>query len=279
MTTITGAVGAHSPNRAADVAAVQQLLNQRIADFDMTPLRTDGVCDSETIRAIRDFQIRVLHVHGDGRVDPGGATLGALDDSSPASLQRQRTSAIEAKARLSGADWFNRNQANYPNSALVSDLAPAFSAQVNAFLGALRLAGATVSISATRRNKTRAWLMHYSWQIAKGAVAAADVPADADTDIIWDHGDTRRSRAAAQEMVDLFHIAFKPSLTSNHIRGTAIDMTISWDDTIAVVDARGKTHTLGQPRSGANTSLQAIGASYGVHKLLSDPPHWSANGH
>jgi hypothetical protein len=81
-------------------------------------------------------------------------------------------------------------------------------------------------------------------------------------------------------MVDLFGIAYQPSLTSLHTLGRAVDMTIGWNGTIQVEDAKGKKHPLGAPRSGeSNTKLHEIGATYGVKKLLSDPPHWSDNGH
>jgi hypothetical protein len=33
------------------------------------------------------------------------------------------------------------------------------------------------------------------------------------------------------------------------------------------------------PRNGGNASLQQVGQSYGVIKLVSDPPHWSTDGH
>jgi hypothetical protein len=37
---------------------------------------------------------------------------------------------------------------------------------------------------------------------------------------------------------------------------------------------------LGAPQSGiTNATLHAIGATYGVHKLLSDTLHWSLDGH
>lgn len=29
----------------------------------------------------------------------------------------------------------------------------------------------------------------------------------------------------------------------------------------------------------SQSSLHAVGATYGVYKLLSDPPHWSDDGH
>jgi hypothetical protein len=80
-------------------------------------------------------------------------------------------------------------------------------------------------------------------------------------------------------MVKLFAIVFKPSLTSRHIAGLAVDMSIQWTGKLALKDAQGKSVSLESPRDGSNTALHAVGASYGVHKLLSDPPHWSDNGH
>ena len=45
-------------------------------------------------------------------------------------------------------------------------------------------------------------------------------------------------------------------------------------------DANGAVKSIGAPRSGnTNTALHKVGASYKVVKLLSDPPHWSDNGH
>jgi hypothetical protein len=42
----------------------------------------------------------------------------------------------------------------------------------------------------------------------------------------------------------------------------------------------GATKTIGSlPRTGLNHDLWAVGATYGVLKLPSDPPHWSSNGH
>src|SRR5262245_25718788 len=127
---------------------------------------------------------------------------------------------------LSGAKWWHANQAKYPNSRKVEDLADGFRENVQAFLDALKAAGANVTISSTRRSKERAYLMHWSWKLLRGEVVAKDIPAQAGVTIKWDHGDETKSRKAAQEMVDLFQIAYQPSLTSRHIEGKAIDMTI-----------------------------------------------------
>ena len=104
-------------------------------------------------------------------------------------------------------------------------------------------------------------------------------------DIGWDHGDLAKSKAGALEMVNGFGLAVPPrsinppSLTSNHIGGKAVDMTIKWTGTIKVKKKEGTsvpvTYSL---NVNANTVLHAIGESYGVKKLKTDAPHWSYNG-
>lgn len=186
----------------------------------------------------------------------------------------------QTEKRLSGAPWWYANQARHTNSSAVSDLAAGFRENGERFIKVLRAAGADVRVAATLRNKTRAWLMHYSHRLAHGQVRAIDIPASIDCDIIWDHGVEAQSRAAAKDMVKLFDIVYQPSLTSLHIKGLAIDMSIGWTGTIKVKDARGRVSELGAPQSGAkNTELHRIGATYGVKKLLSDAPHWSSTGH
>ena len=181
---------------------------------------------------------------------------------------------------FSGAEWWRANQHKYPNSAEISDLAPAFASAVGNFIRALETAGAIVVVAATRRNRMRAHLMHYSWRVAHRDIPPDRVPRVPEVPIIWDHGDDTASRKAAQEMVDLFEIVYKPSLTSNHIFGTAVDMKISWTQPILVTNARRREVLVDLPRNDAtNKTLHAVGASFGVRKLLSDAPHWSANGH
>jgi hypothetical protein len=278
--TISASVGRGGVNSPADVMQIQQLLNLRIGEMGLPPLATNGIADQATIAAISRYQSSVLGMRADGRVDPAGRTIGRLGDTAPMSVLRDRLRAQAAGSQqLSGADWFHANEARFPNSSRVTDLAPGFATQVNAFMDALRRAGATISVSSTQRNRNRAWVMHYAWDIALGAIEPSAVPANPEVDIQWDHGDRRTSQRAAQAMVDLFAIRHRPSLNSNHIQGTAIDMTIRWDQPIDVLDAAGRSHRIDYPRSGnTNTDLHAVGATYGVKKLASDPPHWSANG-
>lgn len=276
MSGITRSVGADGINRDGDVRTVQTLINQYSNALSLAPLQVDGKISERMIAAIRLFQRRGANLQvADGRIDPGGRSWRAL--SGPVGAA-QATIASTAGS-MSGAGWWQANQARFPNSAKVSDLEPGFAANVTAFISALRTGGATVEVSATRRNKIRAYLMHYGWKVAHDTIQAADVPAEPGCTIIWDHGDAAKSRLASQDMVDLFAIVFQPSLTSRHILGLAVDMTISWDGSIKVRDASGKDVTLSVPTNDANTTLHAVGASYGVQKLLSDPPHWSDNGH
>jgi hypothetical protein len=136
-----------------------------------------------------------------------------------------------------------------------------------------------VTISSTRRSKQRAYLMHYSWKIAKGQIKASEVPAEPGVEIIWDHGNEVKSKQAAQQMVDLFRLAHIASLTSRHIEGKAIDMTITWTGTLKIKNKSGQTIEITGVSNGAsNTTLHSVGAGYGVKKLVTDPPHWSSDG-
>ena len=272
---IGASVGKGGDNTLADVIVVQHLLNDWLSDTGQTLLPTTGNCGPLTIAAITAFQTRVLGAtKPDGRIDPGGRTWNALSSRSAPTQ-----TPAPAPAALSGAAWWHANQARFPNSAAIDDLVLPFRDHVAAFVEALKTAGAKVKVSATLRNRTRAQLMHYSWRIAHGSIAPKDVPALPGCAIRWDHGDPARSKQAAQEMVDLFGIAFQPSLTSRHIEGRAIDMTIDWTGTLQVRDKSGRTRAVGAPRSGnTNKDLHAIGATWGVRKLVSDPPHWSDDG-
>lgn len=185
-----------------------------------------------------------------------------------------------ASSSLSGKAWWRSNQGAYSNSRDIDDLEPGFRARVEAFVGAIKQAGATVVVNATRRNATRAFLMHYSWKVAYGEIAPHEVPKHAGLVIDWDHGDLEVSRNAAKDMVQLFGMAHIASLTSNHIKGKAIDMNISWKEVLTISKPSPLlTRIESRPRTGQNRELHEIGASvYGVYKLVSDPPHWSYNG-
>lgn len=275
--TIGASVGKGGVNELADVIVVQHLLNGWLTATGQELVPTTGICGPLTIDAIKAFQSRMLGAASpDGRIDPGGRTWQKLTAGTPAPAPAPNATPTA----LSGAVWWRANQAQFPNSAAITDLVPPFRDNVTAFVKALRDAGADVKVSATRRNRSRAQLMHFCFRVANGSIAPRDVPAIAGCTIQWDHGDLAKSKKGAQEMVDLFGIAFQPSLTSLHIEGRAIDMTIGWTGTIKVRDKSGNARAVSTPRSGnTNKDLHAIGASYGVIKLLKDPPHWSDNGH
>ncbi|MGQ0566280.1 MAG: hypothetical protein ACT4OK_14590 [Gemmobacter sp.] len=183
---------------------------------------------------------------------------------------------------LSGLAWFKANQSKYPNSTSVNDLEGGFKTKVKTFIKALEDAGASVTVDSTLRDKTRAAIMHWAFKVASGKVKPKDVPAIKGVTITWDHGDDKASVAAAKEMIGPsgFDIAYQPSLTSVHIEGKAIDMAISWScKVLEIKDGKGKTVKIDKaPKTGQNKELHKVGASYGVKKLVKDPPHWSADG-
>jgi hypothetical protein len=191
----------------------------------------------------------------------------------------------------SGLVWVPR----FPTSRDTADLSEPFRGNVEAFIAALRAAGATVNITATLRPPERAWLMHYSWRIANRGFDPADVPRRAGIDICWLHRDRdgtvdrQASIAAARQMAGPNgygispRLRFPPALNSNHIRGEAIDMDITWTGTLNIATPDGTIVPITTtPRTGAdNVQLWDFAeAHYNVLKLRQgDPPHWSDDGH
>lgn len=183
---------------------------------------------------------------------------------------------------VSGPDWVRL----FPNSTKLDDLLDPFKQNAMRFVAALTHAGASVAIGATLRPPERAYLMHFSFAIAREALDPGTVPAHAGVDIQWVHTtaqgqrDLPASRTAAEAMVVGYGIVFKPSLSSRHTEGHAIDMTITWQRDLTIANADGSTSNITTtPRSGNNSDLQKVGQTYGVIKLASDPPHWSSDGH
>ena len=83
---ISGSVGSGGKNNKQDTLAVQQRLND-LMHPPRVSLAVDGVVGPKTIRMIRDFQKGAAGFkYGDGRVDPNGKTLAAMND--PASEGR-----------------------------------------------------------------------------------------------------------------------------------------------------------------------------------------------
>jgi predicted chitinase len=176
---------------------------------------------------------------------------------------------------LSGPQWTSR----FPTSRDIADLEPDFARDVTGFIDALKAAGAHVDISATYRPKERAYLMHWCWLVAKRQANPAQVPPMKGVAILWDHGSLPKSCAAAQKMVDAYGMAFVAALNSRHTERRAVDMTISWSGPLPIKQKDGSTVKITtQPRNGSNRQLVAVGAGYGVIKLITDPPHWSDDG-
>ncbi len=199
---------------------------------------------------------------------------------------RAPTVVAVPERRLSGAAWWGE----FPASTDIDDLAPPFRENVSAFVSALRSAGAGVTINNTVRPPERAFLMHYSWRIVNEDFDPRDVPEREGINIRWDHTDengnysAKASVAAARAMViryEIGHLGVPPALSSRHIRGEAIDMTIGWTGRLTLVNGHGRdTDILTTPRDEMNSQLHDVGASYGVIKFRGrgDRPHWSNDG-
>jgi hypothetical protein len=184
---------------------------------------------------------------------------------------------------FSGIQWISQ----FPASKSTDDLVEPFRTNAGNFIAALQAAGVAVSVEDTFRPPERAFLMHYSFEIARKNLDPGAVPARAGLDIQWVHTDAQgnpdpgASRSAAEQMVQGYGIVFEPVLVSRHTQGLAVDMTITWQGDLTIAQGTGTPTTITSlPRTGAgNADLHAVGATYGVIKLLTDAPHWSSDGH
>lgn len=170
----------------------------------------------------------------------------------------------------------------FPGSVALSDLVTPFRFGVIAFIDALRAAGASVSVGATYRPPERAYLMHFACLVAGYTdkdkvfhqIAPSAVKPMAGVDIDWTcGGDIAEARAACAAMVAGYQIKYPAALVSRHTQRRAIDMTVKWQGSISVLTKRGNNLP-----AAAQKDLIPIGATYGVMKLASDPPHWSDDG-
>ncbi|MGV3344721.1 peptidoglycan-binding domain-containing protein [Enterobacteriaceae bacterium LUAb1] len=187
---------------------------------------------------------------------------------------------------LSGKKWISR----FMGSSSTNTLSSSFKKSVEEFLSALSNSNAKVTISATLRPPERAWLMHWSWKIARGLAKPEDVPEKSGINIEWVHKngnvpDKAASIQAAKDMVTAYgmnNLTVAPALKSRHTEGNAIDMNISWLGNLKIKDKSG-TETLIKsfPKTGMNTELHTVGKSFGVTKYhggSADKPHWSTDG-
>lgn len=181
----------------------------------------------------------------------------------------------------SGKNWVNKFQ----GSNSLSTLKGSFASGAKSFVAALRVAKAHVDIQATYRPPQRAYLMHWAWSVAHGS-DPSKVPTMSGVDIDWAHKDKQgkvdlaASKKAAQEMVQGFNMAHNAVLKTRHEEGLAVDMVITWSGELKVADAKGKPVTVKtSPQNNNNKELHAVALTYKVHKLTSDYPHWSSDGH
>jgi len=196
---------------------------------------------------------------------------------------------MAATKTKSGIFWVTWAGAHAQDSDSIDDLDDNFKTNVQAFIKALKDAGAAVDVSNTLRSDKRAYLFHWCWLIGLGKAKASEATEMTGVDIDWDHGDEEASKKGAKEMIDHFGLAVPPkstnapALDSRHIQGKAIDMAITWTGALKIKKKNGKD---GEEVAidfmddvNKNTKLREIGASYDVKKLTTDAPHWSTDGH
>lgn len=188
---------------------------------------------------------------------------------------------VSVSKELSGAIWSTR----FPGSIDTNDLTPDFKLKVDAFMAALKAAGASMNITSTYRPRQRSYLMHWAYRIYREDFDPSEVPPMPGVNIEWVHASITNSIAAAKKMVDAYGIqslGVAPSLTSLHTVRQAIDVKIRWEGNLQITDGTGNVVTIDTlPRTGMNAQLKTVGRSFGVIKFVggaSDKPHWSTTG-
>jgi len=88
----------------------------------------------------------------------------------------------------------------FPGSASADDLNEPFRQNFYEFFVAMERAGCNMTISSTYRPPERAYLMHFSWRIYFEHLNATKIPDRPGVDIEWDHGDSKASKKAAEDM-------------------------------------------------------------------------------
>jgi len=195
------------------------------------------------------------------------------------------------KINLSGKAWWIANQGKieFANSTSLDKLEMNFRKKIKSFKKSIQEGGVKIAISTTKRSEKRAYVLHWAWKISKGLIAVDKVPAKNGVNIIWDHGSATASKKGAREIITAANVAYQPSLTSNHIKGKAIDWTITWTGTPTFknkknedveITSEPKHEGKGTTHNG-NKNFHALGKTYGVIKasfIKIDGPHWLADG-
>lgn len=116
--TLAKSVGRGGGNLKADVTAVQTALNTSVAQLGLPPLAVTGLADAATIAAITAFQKQIVKQKTqDGRIDPGGATLKALNAVVPVPAPPPPPPPPVAALRITYSDTIK------PEARLASDYA------------------------------------------------------------------------------------------------------------------------------------------------------------
>lgn len=237
-----------------------------------------GVSDLAELKQALEVLDRINQINGRPSSDQK-EVLKSIEDVVLSHVKSIRTRLLVPRVKtLSGSSWVTQ----FPDLGSTSDLTKTFRDGVDAFIAAMQAGGASVSIGSTLRPYERSYLMHYSWRIAKKDISASQAPPMAGVDIEWVHATNNQSIQGAQEMVNGYQLRARPALVSRHNEGRAIDMTIGWRGSLSIKSKDGTTTNITTtPRTGENTDLHEVGATYGVIKATfsGDPPHWSDDGH
>ena len=137
MATISASVGEGGANREADVRLVQQLLSS--AGFDTKGI--DGAYGTNTRNAIIAFQKTFLS-NPDGRFDPGGKSIGRLEQASgkPAAPASPAAPSAPAAGGARITDW-SGDSSQWTQEKKLASLEPSFRPKIERVIAKLKADG------------------------------------------------------------------------------------------------------------------------------------------
>jgi hypothetical protein len=243
--------------------------------IDLPPFPND-IFEFDHVSVYVAFQYSFQEVSYSGAVEireeelPAGGALRFSSSGSWGSAHPTPTPSFPPQ-RLSGAHWC----AQFPTSTNLDSLAEPFRSNLRRFIAMIESNGGNARVNATRRPRERAYLMHYSFRIARMGTNPGRVPAQSGLDIIWNHP---RAVEAAEQMVQGYGIVYEPALNSLHTLGQAVDMVVrGLPARIRVMTAGGEqSFDIGNRPAEQNVALWRIADQhFSIKKSPSDWVHWS----
>lgn len=251
--------------KTAEAAVAFQAANGLVAD-GVVGRRT---CDK--IASVKPFPSETASING----GKGSDIVKKASVSTPGSAEKKATVSHTLGRNTPG--WCTSQ--GFSNSSSLDDLKGDFKEKAKTVINAVRSAGATVSVSSTLRHPGRAAMMAYARHFSdnQGKVTTAK-------SMLKGLGvEVSGNKAGASAANASFGVGTNPvGLTSNHISGQAVDISISGLNSQASLSLGNEKLSVEKGSGSADRLNKTLRKSRTFDNFrwygTGDPPHWSING-